>query len=271
MRAWLTLTFLAACGPIYGNQQPQQQAAQQPQYQAGPPGGGADPWSGSTGDGASTDPDGWGPSGDPDGSGSSGDATGGGTSGGGGTGGSTSGAGGVATRGGSTSGATGGSTGGASGGGTDRTGAAGGAPPAMRAIVEAHNAHRAKHCAAPLAWSPRLAQAAQAWADSLVAQGCKFGHKPRNPYGENLAAGTSGTLDGQAVAEMWYEEVKLYRFPDGGFSMQTGHFTQVVWRGTSQIGCGVATCNGMDIWVCEYDPPGNVETRYRQNVLPAGC
>lgn len=141
----------------------------------------------------------------------------------------------------------------------------------MRGLVDAHNAVRAKHCAGPLVWSPKLAQAAQAWADALDAQGCKFGHKPRNPFGENLAAGTSGTLDGQAVADMWYDEVKDYRFPDGGFSMQTGHFTQVVWRETTQIGCGVTTCNGMDIWVCEYDPPGNVETMYRQNVLPTNC
>src|SRR5512139_3836786 len=90
-----------------------------------------------------------------------------------------------------------------------------GAPPAMAALVDAHNRYRAKHCAGPLAWSPKLAQAAQAWADALKAQGCKFGHKPRNQYGENLAAGTSGTLDGQAVADMWYDEVKLYKFPDG--------------------------------------------------------
>ena len=146
-----------------------------------------------------------------------------------------------------------------------------GAPAAMQAIVDAHNEYRARHCAAPLTWSPKLAQVAQAWAESLKAQGCKFGHKPRNTYGENLAAGTSGTLDGRAVVGMWYDEVKLYQFPNGGFSMQTGHFTQVVWRGTTQIGCGVTTCNGMDIWVCEYDPYGNVETMYRQNVLPTGC
>lgn len=144
-------------------------------------------------------------------------------------------------------------------------------PTAMQTLVDAHNAHRARHCAGPLAWSPRLAQAAQQWADALKAQGCKFGHKPRNTFGENLAAGTSGTLDGQAVADMWYDEVKLYKFPDGGFSMQTGHFTQVVWRETTQIGCGVATCNGMDIWVCEYDPAGNVDTMYRQNVLATNC
>jgi hypothetical protein len=70
---------------------------------------------------------------------------------------------------------------------------------------------------------------------------------------------------------MWYDEIKQYSFPNGGFSMQTGHFTQVVWRETTQMGCATATCRGMDIWVCEYDPPGNVQGMYRQNVLRQGC
>jgi uncharacterized protein YkwD len=145
------------------------------------------------------------------------------------------------------------------------------APPAMRALVDLHNEVRAKHCAAPLSWSPKLAAVAQDWANSLKAQGCKFGHKPRNTFGENLAAGTTGALDGESVARMWYDEVKLYNFSRGGFSMETGHFTQVVWKQTTQIGCAVTSCNGMDIWVCEYNPAGNVETLYKQNVMPTGC
>lgn len=137
-------------------------------------------------------------------------------------------------------------------------------------FVDAHNQARAKHCAAPLTWSPKLATYAQKWADSLRAKGCQFGHSG-GPYGENLAAGTEGVLDPEATVAMWYDEIKLYKFPDGGFSMQTGHFTQLVWRGTKQVGCGHAACKGNDIWVCEYDPPGNWDGEYRTNVLPKGC
>lgn len=137
-------------------------------------------------------------------------------------------------------------------------------------FVDAHNKVRAQHCAAPLSWSPKLAAAAQKWADSLRAQGCKFGHSG-GQYGENLAAGTEGVLDPEATVAMWYDEIKLYKFPDGGFSMQTGHFTQLVWRGTKQVGCGHTTCKGNDIWVCEYDPPGNWDGEYKNNVLPKGC
>jgi uncharacterized protein YkwD len=139
-----------------------------------------------------------------------------------------------------------------------------------QAWVAAHNAVRARHCAAPLTWSPRLAAVAQQWADSLRDHGCKFDHSGGN-FGENLARGTSGMLDPSAVVTMWYDEVKGYSFKQPGFSMQSGHFTQVVWRGTRQVGCGRSQCKGMDTWVCEYDPPGNWEGQYREQVLPVGC
>jgi hypothetical protein len=70
---------------------------------------------------------------------------------------------------------------------------------------------------------------------------------------------------------MWYDEVNKFNFRSGGFSMKTGHFTQVVWRGTREVGCGKSQCNGLDVWICQYAPPGNVEGQYRQNVLPTSC
>jgi uncharacterized protein YkwD len=143
-------------------------------------------------------------------------------------------------------------------------------PGDATAWVDAHNRFRAKHCAAALTWSTKLAEVAQRWANALRDRGCQFGHS-NGSYGENLAAGTSGTLDPGSVVKMWYDEIAEYRFPDGGFSMKTGHFTQVVWRGTKQVGCGRSQCKGMDIYVCEYAPPGNWEGQYRENVLPRGC
>jgi uncharacterized protein YkwD len=146
----------------------------------------------------------------------------------------------------------------------------GGASTIAQRFVAAHNAVRAKHCAGPLTWSPKLAAVAQKWADTLRDKGCAFGHSG-GQYGENLAAGTEGVLDPEATVKMWYDEIAKYRFPDGGFSMETGHFTQVIWRGTTQVGCGHAQCKGNDIWVCNYDPAGNWDGQYRENVLPASC
>jgi uncharacterized protein YkwD len=138
------------------------------------------------------------------------------------------------------------------------------------ALVAAHNRVRAKHCAPPLAWSNDLAAVAQKWADHLRDAGCAFEHS-QTDYGENLAAGTDGTLDADAVVGMWYGEIDKYDFKRGGFSMETGHFTQVVWRATSRVGCGTSECKGMTIWVCNYDPAGNVEGEYKDNVRPRGC
>lgn len=143
--------------------------------------------------------------------------------------------------------------------------------PTAQAYIDAHNKYRAKHCAPPLEWSDKLAQVAQRWANELQKKGCVFGHSPGAKYGENLAAGTIGALDPESTVAMWYDEIKLYKFPNGGFSMETGHFTQVVWTTTTQVGCGHVQCKGNDIIVCNYDPPGNWEGQYKQHVLPASC
>jgi len=140
----------------------------------------------------------------------------------------------------------------------------------MQGLLAAHDRVRAQHCAPPLTWSAELAATAQEWADGLVARGCVLEHS-RSTLGENLAMATTGALDAESAVQQWYREHERYRYRPGGFSMETGHFTQVVWVGTRTLGCGTATCQGMEIWVCNYDPPGNVEGEYRTHVLPTSC
>ena len=141
------------------------------------------------------------------------------------------------------------------------------ASPALSASLEsemlaAHNALRAKHGAPPLSWSASLAQTAQAWANA-----CIFQHSQTN-YGENLAEGT-GYSASQAVND-WYGEISQYDFNNPGYSDATGHFTQVVWKGTTKVGCGSADC-GSDgtFYVCNYDPAGNLEGAFPDNVSAA--
>lgn len=64
----------------------------------------------------------------------------------------------------------------------------------------------------------------------------------RNGYGENIAAGYESS--GEAVGA-WGDERALYDFQNGGFSEGTGHFTQMVWKGTWGVGCGAALCDGI--------------------------
>lgn len=115
--------------------------------------------------------------------------------------------------------------------------------PDAQAALQAHNAARARRGASPLTWDDDIAKVAQAWSDRGV-----FKHSTSR-YGENLAMGTSNCK--QAV-DLWVDEERLWR-PGMGFTMDTGHFTQVVWKNTRRVGCGFAK----GIVTCNYDPPGN--------------
>ena len=149
-------------------------------------------------------------------------------------------------------------------------GPGGGAPAGdPQRILDAHNRGRAEHCAAPLQWSADLAMAAQRWANTLAQRGCALEHSS-GPLGENLAAGTPGTMTAERAVDLWMQERAGHDFRRGGFSMATGHFTQVVWKSTQRLGCASATCQRMQVWVCNYDPPGNMEGDFQRNVGP-GC
>ena len=45
---------------------------------------------------------------------------------------------------------------------------------------------------------------------------------------------------------------------------------QIVWVGTTSIGCGMSTCTagGSHMMVCRYDPAGNVPGAFNTNILP---
>jgi len=148
-------------------------------------------------------------------------------------------------------------------------------------MTAAHNTVRAAlHAPAPspalppLSWSSELAAIAQAYAETL-AQDCMLTHSNNN-LGENLAyyAGSSETPE--QVVESWASEEECYTYgafnrgdacdmtcAEQHFSNGCGHYTQIIWRDTSQVGCGVAICdqtwNGLpqEIWVCNYQTPGN--------------
>jgi hypothetical protein len=76
---------------------------------------------------------------------------------------------------------------------------------------------------------------------------------------------------GKTATASWYNEYKLYDFNAGAFTMQSGHFTQVVWKGSKKIGIGAATRNGKTYVVANYSPAGNYQGEFQENVSPARC
>lgn len=83
----------------------------------------------------------------------------------------------------------------------------------------------------------------------------------------------------ECIGEMWYNaELPLYPSygdePDMTDFDAWGHYSQVVWKASTTLGCHVQTCAAgtmeptMQAYfcVCNYFPAGNVDTEYAANV-----
>jgi hypothetical protein len=132
-------------------------------------------------------------------------------------------------------------------------------------VLAAQNRERAGLGIEPLQWNPALAASARSWAEHLSATG-RFEHapeRPSDPQGENLWAGTRGYYGLEAMVDGWLREKRYFRpgtFPNNsttGDVEDVGHYTQLVWRRTRQVGCAMATGSREDVLVCRYSEAGN--------------
>ncbi|MCV2503102.1 MAG: CAP domain-containing protein [Neisseriaceae bacterium] len=130
-------------------------------------------------------------------------------------------------------------------------------------MLETHNQARQEVNVPPVKWNDLLAEEAQGWADYL-AQNHKFEHSTnRNGHGENLWQGQVGVYFLAKPVESWVDEKKYFvygRFPNvsnTGKWQDVGHYTQVVWKNTKEIGCAHASNEQHTLVVCRYNPPGN--------------
>lgn len=141
------------------------------------------------------------------------------------------------------------------------------------AIVAAHNRWRAKVGVGALSYSPELEASAQAWADNLKQTNhCQMRHsKPEGHYGENLfwasaLTWSDGRRELQKVSadvpvDSWGSEQRDYSYAKNSCTpgKMCGHYTQLVWKTSTKVGCAFAVCEDSDeqIWVCQYQPAGN--------------
>jgi uncharacterized protein YkwD len=130
-------------------------------------------------------------------------------------------------------------------------------PFPSREMLSAQNSVRSRVGVPPLVWSDDLAKVARDWADTLLARG-RFSHRPNSPYGENLFEILGDAASPREVVEAWASEAKDYDYRSNRCRQgRCGHYTQIVWRNTTSVGCAVARGHKTEIWVCTYDPPGN--------------
>lgn len=139
--------------------------------------------------------------------------------------------------------------------------------------VRAHNHYRNRHHAPNITWSNQLALNAQKWADYISVVGQPQHSKPetREGEGENIYCGEGGRTDSRYATRQWYSEIRDYDFdnPPTRFDMKTGHFTQLIWGETKEVGLGRATAkDGRTFIVARYAPNGNGVGEFCDNVRP---
>lgn len=140
-------------------------------------------------------------------------------------------------------------------------------PRSMEGVLAQHNMLRCMHDAAPLEWDGSLARDAEKWAQSFVNETSNPPKQSTVGEGENLLIGD--VVSGISVTQEWYDEVKQTN-PIGEvytYSPKTGHYTQLVWKSTTKLGCAQAALkSGQNLWVCRYSPAGNRDGEFSQQV-----
>ena len=135
-------------------------------------------------------------------------------------------------------------------------------------ILTLHNQERAAVGVPPLTWSDSLAAHAQPWADKVYEtsdSSHSSGVADFGNYGENMAWGGGPSFATPTwLAQTWANEKSNY-VPGTPASDSTGHYTQMVDKQSTEVGCGFtsgpagqyAEYGGTNVLVCQYNPPGN--------------
>ena len=135
--------------------------------------------------------------------------------------------------------------------------------------IRRHNVVRACHNAQPLMFNCEIMKIAQDYSEHLAKDVQDLVHSKTKFHGEwmgeNLAYTSGMTISGETPTNMWYNEIKNYDFNNPGFSLNTGHFTQVVWKDSKEFGIGLY-CSGACYMTGNYYPGGNYNNMYSTQV-----
>lgn len=136
--------------------------------------------------------------------------------------------------------------------------------------LEAHNHARAEFGSEPLVWSRSLEEQARDYAEHLARKE-RLQHSDRSEregQGENLWMGTKRRYSPVSMIDTFVSEKRYFKagqFPrvsTTGNWGDVGHYTQIVWRETREVGCAKAEGRQFDVLVCRYYPAGNVIGTY---------
>ncbi|XP_028391914.1 uncharacterized protein LOC114516587 [Dendronephthya gigantea] len=137
--------------------------------------------------------------------------------------------------------------------------------------LEAHNKYRAIHEVAPMKLNTEMNAQAAKWAEHMASLGTlkHAESNERNGDGENIYYSCGMAATGGSVTNEWYKEVCDYDFNTGKSAngKAVGHFTQVAWKTSLELGMGRATKGDCTYVVARYKPPGNWIGKEKENVF----
>ncbi|RAL16846.1 CAP domain-containing protein [Aspergillus homomorphus CBS 101889] len=147
-------------------------------------------------------------------------------------------------------------------------------------VLYNHNVHRSNHSASSLDWDSALESSAY-----TLAAKCVYEHDTSidgGGYGQNIGYGVESSAIGEMITNLMYNDemgyyAELYGEADPDMTNFDlwGHFSQIVWKGTTKVGCATVTCpslgnvdaaEALPFTVCNYSPPGNYAGEYGTNV-----
>ncbi|CAF0857943.1 unnamed protein product [Adineta steineri] len=136
--------------------------------------------------------------------------------------------------------------------------------------LQVHNELRRRHGVESLRLNNDLTKLAQQWANHLASTGTLVHSKTkyRNVnVGENLRC-QSWSITGKEMTQSWYNECNKYDYRNPSYQPGTGHFTQVIWKDSQEVGFAQAQGTSMIYAVAMYYPPGNYVGDFDRNVFP---
>jgi pathogenesis-related protein 1 len=165
-------------------------------------------------------------------------------------------------------------------GGTDASIQGGvGEPANLVGITLAHNQVRALVDTSgiaggplpPMQWNSALAAHAAAWASMCIdgdgnglvdhsSSGYRSNVGGFSYVGENIFASGSSMASATQAVQVWAEEKNDFTYPSCAGGAVCGHYTQIVWRSSVNLGCANVTCGSLQykgVVLCQYGPGGN--------------
>ena len=134
--------------------------------------------------------------------------------------------------------------------------------------LEMHNQKRAHHEAPPLNINNELNLLAQEYSENLGKKKKPIHIIYKDEFlGENIYIYKGKDFNVESMVNAWYDEGKIYDNNSLNYQKNTSHFTQMIWKETSEVGFGFKRRGNIYYGVAFYYPPGNTLGEFKDNII----